>query len=109
MAVIATQAFIRRGDASTTLDLAARLLTDREPLMHKAVGWMLREVGSRVDRALLTGFLDAHAGADAAHHAQLRHRAPGVWGARALPWPAALIRRSRAAGPFWDSLWVSQN
>ena len=62
VAVIATQAFMRRGDASTTLDLAARLLDDPEPLMHKAVGWMLREVGSRVDRALLLGFLDDCAG-----------------------------------------------
>jgi len=62
VAVIATQAFIRCGDASTTLDLAARLLADPEPLMHKAVGWMLREVGSRVDRALLLGFLDENAG-----------------------------------------------
>ncbi|MGO4784728.1 DNA alkylation repair protein [Cryobacterium sp. W22_MBD10_FK3] len=62
VAVIATQAFIRRGDASTTLDLAARLLADPAPLMHKAVGWMLREVGARVDRALLLGFLDEHAG-----------------------------------------------
>lgn len=62
VAVIATQAFIRRGDASTTLDLAARLLRDPEPLMHKAVGWMLREVGGRIDRDLLLGFLDLHAG-----------------------------------------------
>jgi 3-methyladenine DNA glycosylase AlkD len=62
VAVIATQAFISRGDASTTLDLAARLLDDPEPLMHKAVGWMLREVGARVDRALLIRFLDEHAG-----------------------------------------------
>jgi 3-methyladenine DNA glycosylase AlkD len=62
VAVIATFAFIRRGDASTTLALAARLLDDPEDLMHKAVGWMLREVGKRVDRALLTGFLDEYAG-----------------------------------------------
>ncbi|MGY4858546.1 DNA alkylation repair protein [Cryobacterium sp. AP23] len=62
VAVIATQAFIRHGDASTTLDLAGRLLADPEPLMHKAVGWMLREVGARIDRALLLGFLDEHAG-----------------------------------------------
>jgi len=62
VAVIATQAFIRRGDASTTVDLAERLLGDPEPLMHKAVGWMLREVGARVDRTLLLDFLDAHAG-----------------------------------------------
>lgn len=61
VAVLATFAFIRRGDASTTLALAERLLTDREDLMHKAVGWMLREVGKRVDRALLLAFLDDHA------------------------------------------------
>jgi 3-methyladenine DNA glycosylase AlkD len=28
--------------------------------MHKAVGWMLREVGKRVDKKKLTGFLDSH-------------------------------------------------
>jgi 3-methyladenine DNA glycosylase AlkD len=61
VAVIATFAFIKRGDASTTLALAERLLDDREDLMHKAVGWMLREVGKRVSREALLGFLDAHA------------------------------------------------
>lgn len=61
VAVLATFAFIKHGDASTTLELAERLLGDREDLMHKAVGWMLREVGKRVDRGLLLGFLDAHA------------------------------------------------
>lgn len=61
VAMLATFAFIRRGDASTTLDLAARLLDDREDLMHKAVGWMLREAGKRVSRSALTGFLDVHA------------------------------------------------
>jgi len=30
--------------------------------MHKVVGWMLREVGKRVDRGALTGFLDEHVG-----------------------------------------------
>ena len=63
VAIVATHQFIRHGDASTTLALAERLLGDREPLMHKAVGWMLREVGKRVDRALLLGFLDQHAAA----------------------------------------------
>ncbi len=61
VAVIATFAFIKRGDASTTLALAERLLADREDLMHKAVGWMLREIGKRVSRETLLGFLDAHA------------------------------------------------
>lgn len=61
VAILSSFAFIKRGDASTTLELAELLLDDREDLMHKAVGWMLREVGKRVDRALFTGFLDAHA------------------------------------------------
>ena len=42
------------------LELAARSLGDRHDLMHKAVGWMLREVGNR-DVALLRAFLDRHA------------------------------------------------
>jgi hypothetical protein len=62
VAVLSTFAFIKHGDASDTLRIAERLLDDREDLMHKAVGWMLREVGKRVDRALLLAFLDAHAG-----------------------------------------------
>lgn len=61
VAVLATFAFLKKGDASTTLALAERLLDDSEDLMHKAVGWMLRETGKRVDRSLLLGFLDAHA------------------------------------------------
>ena len=61
VAVLATHAFIKRGDASTTLKLAAGLLDDPEPLMHKAVGWMLREVGKRANRAPLLRFLDQHA------------------------------------------------
>ncbi|NEN04907.1 DNA alkylation repair protein [Diaminobutyricibacter tongyongensis] len=61
VAVLSTFAFIKRGDASTTLALAERLLDDREDLMQKAVGWMLREVGKRVDQVELLSFLDAHA------------------------------------------------
>lgn len=61
VAIIATSAYIGTGDGSTTLELARLLLHDREDLIHKAVGWMLREVGKRVDEATLTGFLDEHA------------------------------------------------
>lgn len=62
VALLSTFAFIKRGDASTTLELASRVLDtgDRRDLTQKAVGWMLREVGKRVDRSLLTGFLDAN-------------------------------------------------
>ncbi|HLS76848.1 MAG TPA: DNA alkylation repair protein [Nocardia sp.] len=61
VALLSTFAFIKAGDASTTLALCERLLDDRRDLIQKAVGWMLREVGKRVDRALLTDFLDRHA------------------------------------------------
>jgi 3-methyladenine DNA glycosylase AlkD len=61
VAVLSTFAFLKRGDVSTTFALAERLLDDPEDLMHKAVGWMLREAGKRVSRDALRGFLDAHA------------------------------------------------
>ena len=43
-----------------TLALAERLMTHKHDLMHKAVGWMLREVGKR-DRDTLTDFLERYA------------------------------------------------
>lgn len=52
IAVLATFHFIKRGEFQETLDLARTLLSDREDLMHKAVGWMLREVGKRDPEAL---------------------------------------------------------
>jgi 3-methyladenine DNA glycosylase AlkD len=61
IAVLTTFGFIKRGDASTTLLLAEQLLGDKHDLIQKAVGWMLREVGKRVDRELLLGFLREHA------------------------------------------------
>ena len=61
VAVLSTFAFIKSGDGAPILRLAPRLLDDREDLMHKAVGWMLRELGKRVARDALTGFLDEYA------------------------------------------------
>ena len=61
VAVLSTFGFINRGDASTSLEIANVLLRDREGLIQKAVGWMLREVGTRVDRATLLAYLDDHA------------------------------------------------
>ena len=49
--MVATQWFINaRRESADTYDLAARVLDDREDLIHKAAGWMLREAGKRVDR-----------------------------------------------------------
>ena len=59
VAIIATFHFIKYGDLKDTLQLATRLLKDPEDLMHKAVGWMLREVGKR-DQNMLEKFLKAH-------------------------------------------------
>jgi 3-methyladenine DNA glycosylase AlkD len=59
IAVLSTFHFIKAGDYSDTLYLAERLLPDKEDLIHKAVGWMLREVGAR-DRAVEEAFLLAH-------------------------------------------------
>ena len=59
VAIVSTQAFIRRGDLDDTFRLAARLLGDPEDLLHKATGWMLREAGLR-DRAALQRFLARH-------------------------------------------------
>lgn len=59
IAIVATFHFIRHHDYGDTLNLAERLLGDDHDLIHKATGWMLREVGNR-DRAVLSGFLDRH-------------------------------------------------
>jgi len=61
VAIIATAAFIKNGDAAPILELAPRVLDDHRDLIQKAVGWMLREMGKRVDRALLLDFLETHA------------------------------------------------
>lgn len=47
IAMMATSYFIAHNEFADTLKIAEMLLTDREDLIHKAVGWMLREVGKR--------------------------------------------------------------
>lgn len=61
VAVVATWSLIRAGRYTDTLRLAGTLLHHPHDLMHKAVGWMLREVGKRGGADELTAFLDLHA------------------------------------------------
>ncbi|MGC2164748.1 MAG: DNA alkylation repair protein [Gallionella sp.] len=61
IAIISTLHFIRSFQFDVTLELATRLINDDEDLIHKAVGWMLREIGKR-DMAIEEAFLrDQHA------------------------------------------------
>jgi 3-methyladenine DNA glycosylase AlkD len=59
IAIMASGWFIRAGQFDDTLRLAEILLHDPEDLIHKATGWMLREIGKR-DHAAEVAFLDAH-------------------------------------------------
>jgi len=58
--IISTQYFISQDDFADTLRIAEILLDDRHDLIHKATGWMLREVGKR-DQPVLERFLRKHA------------------------------------------------
>ncbi len=59
IAVLAAFHFIRKGDFQDALKIAALLLGDRQDLIHKAVGWMLREIGKR-DQEAEEEFLRGH-------------------------------------------------
>jgi 3-methyladenine DNA glycosylase AlkD len=59
-AVLFTFGLIRDGRFDITLALCEQLLDDKHDLIHKATGWMLREVGNR-DIEVLRGFLTQHA------------------------------------------------
>ncbi|MBN1279008.1 MAG: DNA alkylation repair protein [Chlorobium sp.] len=56
IAIVSTFQFIRAGHFDDTLAIAEKLIGDRQDLIHKATGWMLREVGKR-DVETLEGFL----------------------------------------------------
>lgn len=59
IAIVSTFHFIKRHEFRRTLRIASMLLGDSHDLIHKAVGWMLREVGKR-DRKTLDSFLKKH-------------------------------------------------
>jgi 3-methyladenine DNA glycosylase AlkD len=57
IAIVSTVAFIRKNDFFDTIALSEILLSHKHDLIHKAVGWMLREVGKR-DREILSAFIE---------------------------------------------------
>lgn len=59
--VLASFYQIKNGNEKMSMYIASRLLHHKHDLIHKAVGWMLREVGKRVNESALTHFLDQHA------------------------------------------------
>jgi len=59
VSMVFTFAFIRSGDIEPTFEMAEKLLHDKHDLIHKAVGWALREAG-KLNGIALRNFLSAH-------------------------------------------------
>ena len=59
IAVVATYWFIKNGELNETIRLSKKLLNHPHDIIHKAVGWMLREVGKQ-DETVLLRFLNRH-------------------------------------------------
>lgn len=60
IAIVSTFAFLKQGKSPATWKVAGILMEDEHDLIHKATGWMLREMGKRVGESVLTDFLDKH-------------------------------------------------
>lgn len=58
IAIVSTWHYIRLGEYKLTLEISNILLGDKEDLIHKAVGWMLREVGRKCGEDILSEYLD---------------------------------------------------
>ena len=58
IAVVATLAFAKRGDAEVPLAIAGRLVRERSETVQSALGWVLRETGKRASEAALVAFLE---------------------------------------------------
>lgn len=61
ISIVATFHFIKKGEPKYTLQIAKILINDNHDLIHKAAGWMLREVGKRCNEKILTDFLNQYA------------------------------------------------
>ena len=59
ISIVSTFAFIRGGQFTDTLKISKILINDKHDLIHKAVGWALREVGKK-DKQTEINFLDKH-------------------------------------------------
>lgn len=60
ISIISTFHYIKKGNPKETLKIAEMLLYDKADLIHKAVGWMLREVGKRCGEKVEENFLKQH-------------------------------------------------
>ena len=60
VAIVSTFTLIRAGKFDITFQIAEKFLTNSHDLIHKATGWMLREVGKRVGKNELVKFLEKH-------------------------------------------------
>jgi 3-methyladenine DNA glycosylase AlkD len=61
VAIVSCLALVHAGISEDPLRIAERLLDDRHDLIHKAVGWVLRDIGKHIGRPSLEGFLQRHA------------------------------------------------
>ena len=52
VAIVSTIYFIKQGDFSLTLEFAKKFINHKHHLMHKATGWMLREIGKKDEQKL---------------------------------------------------------
>lgn len=59
IAIVSTLTMIRKTNIDLALKLSEKYLTDTQPLIHKATGWILREVGKKDEKSLID-FLDKH-------------------------------------------------
>jgi 3-methyladenine DNA glycosylase AlkD len=96
IAIVSTFAHLRAGEVAPTLRIAEIVVDDDHDLMHKACGWLLREVGKR-DMPALEGFLERHAAT--MPRTALRYAIERMPSARRRQWLAKRNPRDRRSGP----------